>query len=234
MLSLAGPSRQVVAFDLPGHGESAPLPGNPQDVASLTQAALTTLDALGITACDVYAHQGGSAVAVEIALLAPGRVRRLVLDAPPCITPDRQDSMVEAWFAGLQSFAPRWDGGHLVQAWHMRRDMALWWPWFERRRATARANAPAIDPVALTAELREAMKQPHSHGPALRAVLGYPMAARLTALPLAPLLVAREDDAWGPCLDEAARARPDARVTRISSGDDLAAWLRGALGGAPR
>ena len=234
MLSLAGPTRQVLAFDLPGHGESAPLPGNPQDIASLANAALTTLDALGITACDVYAHQGGSAVAAELALLAPGRVRRLVLDAPPCLAPERQAQLVQAWFAGLQSFAPRWDGGHLVQAWHMRRDMALWWPWFDRRRETARADAPAIDPVALTAELREAMKQPHSYGPALRAVLGYPMAARLKALLAAPLLVAREDDAWAPCLDEAARSRSDAGVTRISSGDELVAWLRDALSSAPR
>ena len=70
---------------------------------------------------------------------------------------------------------PTWNGEHLLRAWHMRRDMALWWPWYDRGVKNIRHAEPRIDPAALTIELREVMKQPASFTPAWRAATNYPM-----------------------------------------------------------
>ena len=211
--------REVIAFDLPGHGESPARDDVPQTIAALAGAALQTLDAIGADRVHLCGHQGGAAVAVELATRAPRRIASLTLDAPVCLEPTGREALVERWLAEAGELAPCRDGGHLVRAWHMRRDMSLWWPWFEQRREHARHGPVAIDPAALTLELRESMKQPRSTGPALRAVLAYPMAERLAALPMVPRLLARADDPWAPCLPHAAAARPGATAHRIDDGE---------------
>ena len=193
--------REVIAFDLPGHGESLARSGNDQSVEALAQAALDTLDALGIVACHLVGRQGGATVAVAVAALAPGRVLELTLDSPVALPAAQRAHMIDEWFKPLGDFLPRWDGQHLVQAWHMRRDMALWWPWHDRRRECARAGVPNISPDRLTFEIRESMKQAASFAPVLRAVMGWPLPERLSALKGPIRLLVRANDPWAPCAE---------------------------------
>ena len=86
----------------------------------------------------------------------------MLVDAPVAVEPP----IAERWLQGVEPVTPAWNGEHLIRAWHMRRDMELWWPWYDRRRENARKVEPRIDPARLTVELRESMKQPASFAPA--------------------------------------------------------------------
>ena len=110
----------------------------------------------------VYGHNGGAAVAVELAHRLGSRVRGVVLDAPAFV-PDAQ--LASRYAPSVQ---PAWDGSHWLRAWHHIRDSELWWPWFERKHQNVRKTA-RIDPQALTIPVREAMKQPASYEPAWQA-----------------------------------------------------------------
>src|SRR5205823_13041817 len=71
----------VVALDLPGHGESAvALPGT--SVEALAGFVAAFLDAVGIERCHLAGHSLGAAVAAQLALDHPDRVAGLVLIAP--------------------------------------------------------------------------------------------------------------------------------------------------------
>lgn len=192
-----GAKHGALAFDLPGNGESDPL--GAQSVEDWTSAMLQLLDRMKIGAVHLYGHNGGAAVAVEAALRAPQRVRTLVLDAPISVG----DDMAKRWLDGVEPVTPAWNGEHLIRAWHMRRDMELWFPWYDRRRETARAVEPRIDPARLTVALRETMKQPASFAPAWRAVLGYPLQAKLRQVKAPVHVMTAAHDVFAHCISQA-------------------------------
>ncbi len=221
LICAIGKSRPVLALDLPGHGESDALADAAQSVEAWLNSVLSILDRLSISTCHVYAHNGGATVAVELALRHPKRVVSLLLDAPVCLAPNEQDSIGSSWLQGVEPVTPTWDGSHLLRVWHMRRDMALWWPWFDKKRQRARTVTPRIDPAELTLEVREIMKQPGSFAPAWRAVMDYPMQAQLAQTTQPCLLISAKADVFEPCLQQAAVARPGLLPVRVD--DDWAA-----------
>lgn len=209
-----GKHHPAIAFDLPGHGESDASPRMPQSVEAWTSALLELLDKLSIGPVHLYGHNGGAAVAVEAGLRAGKRVRSLVLDAPVCLG-EGETEIAARWLDGVEPLQSTWNGEHLIRAWHMRRDMELWWPWYERRRANARNVEPRIEPARLTVELRETMKQPASFAPAWRAVMTYPLSRRLAQSKQAACLMAAPQDVFARCLPLAQAARSDARIFEV-------------------
>jgi pyruvate dehydrogenase E2 component (dihydrolipoamide acetyltransferase) len=73
--------RTVYALDFPGHGESDKRVTD-GSVAGLAATVTGFLDALGIDRADLVGHSMGAAVAMAVAVAAPGRVRSLALLAP--------------------------------------------------------------------------------------------------------------------------------------------------------
>lgn len=74
------PGRRLVMVDMPGTGESPPLPY----AASMSKYALLVvrlLDRLGLEQIDVLGYSWGGALAQQVAHQAPSRVRNLVLGA---------------------------------------------------------------------------------------------------------------------------------------------------------
>ncbi len=167
------------APDLPGHGESDPAAEGPVD------AVERLLQRMNIDQLRIYGHNGGAAVAVELAHRLGSRVRGLVLDAPAFVN----DAQLASRYA--PSVEPTWDGSHWLRAWHHLRDSELWWPWFERKHQNVRRTA-RIDPEQLTIRVREAMKQPPSYEPAWRACLSYAWRAPKVAL----LTIAAPEDVF--------------------------------------
>ncbi len=207
-----GARHPVLALDLPGHGESD---SGAQTVEAWAVAVQRVLDAVRVDSVWLYGHNGGAAVGVELARRTGDRVRGLVLDAPICSTETEQVVIARRWLEGVDPVLPAWNGEHLLRAWHMRRDMALWWPWYERGLKNIRHVEPRIDPAALTIELREAMKQPANFAPAWRAAMTYPMRQRLAELRRPCLLMAAPEDPFSQCLPAARAACPDATVADI-------------------
>lgn len=74
-----GPRFRHLAWDMPGYGDSPPLPE--MTFAALAQAALRLLDAAGAARAHLVGHSLGGMVAQEIAIAAPERVASLVLSA---------------------------------------------------------------------------------------------------------------------------------------------------------
>ena len=187
----------ALAPDLPGHGESDALPGNPQDPASHAAALEKLLSRMKIERLRIYGHNGGAAVALELAHRLGSRVREVTLDAP-CFLNDADRARLPARYA--PPVTPVWEGSHWLRAWHHLRDAELWWPWFERTHRAVRAAAPRIDPGLLTIRVREAMKQPASYGPAWEAALGYAWRERLASLNVRVRLQADPGDVFAHLL----------------------------------
>lgn len=71
----------VYALDLPGHGESSKDVGD-GSLATLSEAVLGLLDAVGVERAHLVGHSLGGAVVAEVARGAPQRVASLTLVAP--------------------------------------------------------------------------------------------------------------------------------------------------------
>jgi 3-oxoadipate enol-lactonase len=70
---------QVIAFDNRGMGQSSLPEGVDQTIALLADDAAALLDALGVDSAHVYGHSMGGAIAQEMALRHPEKVRSLIL-----------------------------------------------------------------------------------------------------------------------------------------------------------
>lgn len=77
---LAG-SFHCLTMDLPGHGRSLDQPGGTYSVEGATDAVVETLDAKGVSSCTLVGYSMGGRVALSLALRAPHRVERLVLES---------------------------------------------------------------------------------------------------------------------------------------------------------
>lgn len=99
---------RVITYDLRGMGASERGSG-PMTVASLAQDTLGLLETLGLEKAHVLGYSLGSAIAQELALLAPQRVASLVLQC----TWGRTDGFQRAVFTGL---AHPWRTGDLEVA----------------------------------------------------------------------------------------------------------------------
>jgi pimeloyl-ACP methyl ester carboxylesterase len=126
--------RRVVAPDYLGNGGSDK-PDGPVDIAVLAADVLALADALGFEKFDLWGTHTGALIALEASIAAPARVRRMVLEAPPLLSPELYADILANYFPPL---LPHPWGLHLQQAWNMRRDMFLFWPWYRAERAAAR------------------------------------------------------------------------------------------------
>jgi pimeloyl-ACP methyl ester carboxylesterase len=191
--ALVAESAPALALDFPGHGESDPLPGNPQNVEIWADTAAKVLDKLNVARVRLYGHNGGAAVAVELARRLGGRVRGLVLDAPCFLGSEERKTLPSVYSPDVR---PVWDGSHWLRAWHHLRDQELWWPWFERSHRTVRKSAPRIAPDDLTLRVREAMKEPASYAPAWSAALSYAGRERLAGIEAPVLEISAAQDVF--------------------------------------
>lgn len=77
------PGRTIITFDAPGTGLS-PTPLMPLSMTMLAGLAAGVLDAYGIEQADVLGFSHGGAVAQQMAISYPSRVRRLILAGTLC------------------------------------------------------------------------------------------------------------------------------------------------------
>jgi len=80
-------SALVIAYDLPGHGQSLDVPGAGSATAA-AKAILADLDARGVDRVHVAGFSMGGAIATLMALRAPARVASLTLLAPGGFGPE--------------------------------------------------------------------------------------------------------------------------------------------------
>ena len=191
---------QVFAPDFLGNGLSAK-PDGLVDIARLARDIVDLLDVLDLAQVDLWGTHTGAVIALETALIAPDRVRRLVLEAPPLLSASFTEDILEHY---LPAILPDCWGLHLQQAWNMRRDMFLFWPWYRRERAAVRPlQLPDADflhdwTIGLLTSGR-------TYDRSYRAAFEYDTRARLPRLSRPALVCAGPSDMLADGLDEAGR-----------------------------
>lgn len=80
--ALAARGYRAIAFDTPGFGASAPLPGE-ATIERWAQAIDAALDVLSIEQATVVGHHTGGVIAVELAARRPERIHALALSSTP-------------------------------------------------------------------------------------------------------------------------------------------------------
>jgi pyruvate dehydrogenase E2 component (dihydrolipoamide acetyltransferase) len=90
--------RRVIAFDLPGHGDSDAT-GEDWSIPALAAAVRDLLDALGIAQAHLVAHSLGGAISIALAQRTPERVASLTLIGSAGLGPDIDGSYIEGFLA---------------------------------------------------------------------------------------------------------------------------------------
>jgi pimeloyl-ACP methyl ester carboxylesterase len=222
--------RRVLVPDLPGHGDSDGLVADhevgPQRYADVLRQAV---DVLGDNQVDVCGFGLGGAVALELARLAPGRVRRLVVVDPVLADPDLLAEMRARYAPPIEA---NWYGGHLLHAWHLLRDQALFRPWYARNRAHIVPGEPQVDPVTVHQRVCNLLNDPQRWRLAQLAEFDYPLTAALARCPV-PVALAHTPATPDTSAIEALAAQhaslgciglphaPEARATRLLACLDL-------------
>jgi pimeloyl-ACP methyl ester carboxylesterase len=196
--SIQDPFRTLV-FDPPGSGQAAALEG-PVTIRGLAESTLELLDSLGLPEFAVVGRSMGGMIAQELALLAPGRVSRLVLASTTArvdrhlaevfhlwarmadlgVPPEVRHRSAMLWCLGAQSLA---DGG----------------------RAMAYLRAKAV------------VDRPADYAMQARACAEHDALARLPAVQVPTLVVAGTDDRLTPSwhAERLAGTLPNARLLYI-------------------
>ena len=132
-----GTDRRIIAPDTPGNGDSVALPIEAPEITDLAQAYVGFLDTLRIDRVQVYGSHTGAAIAVELAIRAPERVNRIVLDGVQLLTAVERARLLDIYAI---PFTPDLDGAYLMRAFMFCRDQYLFYPWYERTRAGQRVG----------------------------------------------------------------------------------------------
>src|SRR5512146_1500703 len=188
----------LILPDLRGSGRSAKPPG-PYSIAQFAADLWGLLDALGIAATDVVGFSLGGAIAIEMALMRPQCVRRLVL----CNTlANYRTDTWRKWFEAQAQVA-------LVRVLGLRRTARL----VARRLFPHDDQAPKRQRVVrvLSANPRRAYLS------TIRALIGWSALERLHALRAPTLLIAAEHD-YTPLAEKRAEMRhfPQAQLVVIA------------------
>jgi pimeloyl-ACP methyl ester carboxylesterase len=217
--------RRVIAPDTLGNGDSAAPPSASAAIADFADAHLRALAALGIERFDLYGSHTGGNIACEMAIAAPGRVRRLVLDGMSLYAPDEQAEMLRDY---AREYPPRADGTHLLQVWSFVRDAYLFWPWY-RQDAAHRRDVGVPPPAVLHEKTVEVLKALGTYHIPYRAALGYDKAARLPLVTVPTLLACARTDMLLRYFDAVAALMPaaDKAITPgVATPADAAATAR--------
>jgi pimeloyl-ACP methyl ester carboxylesterase len=213
--------RPVIALDNPGCGESDKLLAREEiSTEAYARYAIAALDALGITEVDVIGRYSGGQVAMEMAAQRPGLIKHIA-NIGVMIFDDAERADLLANYT--PSISPRWDGSHVITAWMMLRDMALFWPWYNRTKAGIVKADAFIDGATLHPRVEDLLKMGDAYQDAYRAAFNYPTADKLKALKV-PFLAC--DLPGGPTYNRVAMAKsaaPSIATADLTEGAD--AWL---------
>jgi pimeloyl-ACP methyl ester carboxylesterase len=221
--------RRVIAPDTPGNGDSTPLPIAAPAIADYAAAALVFLDAVGIAQCDVYGSHTGANIGLELAVLAPDRVRTVVLDGIGSYSDAERETYLARYAPPIQ---PDLIGSQFTKAFMFCRDQHLFWPWFETGAANRR-DGGLPSPEALHDWTLEVCKAITTYHLGYRAAFSNPSETNLERVTQPVLFLAAENDPLFAGTQEAAKRARDGRLTVLghSASPDFIQGLVQAIDG---
>ena len=210
-----GVNRLVLAPDIAGAGDSDALPTEESDLERFAADVRDVLRAEGVKEFDVYGESGGASLALELARQTGAPMGRLVLSSPEL--PD-DATKVEMTTRVAPEIEARWDGSHLLTAWHILRDSKLFWPWYQRSTKGVRDIEPLIEPVALQRQLLAWLKGRLTYGNYVRAALAADPSALSSAVDVPTLVVTQSGDLLEEHGRRLADSMSNAELVRTATG----------------
>lgn len=190
MISLFGQHRPIVAPDIAGYGDSAPLPIDQPTIANFADDIAEFLAALGLNDVDIYGFHTGACVASELAIRHPHMVHHVILEGVGLYENDLRQKLIDHYAAPI---IPDQDGAYLIRAFHFLRDQAIFWPWFDKSRA-ARRDADILPAPQLQRWMVELLKASDSYHLGYRAAFAWDAEARLALMSKPYILLSALDD----------------------------------------
>ena len=207
---------RVLSPDTPGNGDSPALGTDEPTVPELAAAYLAFIDAQGIGQVHVYGSHTGAAIAAELAILAPDRVRGVVLDG---ISVMEADELADILVHYAHPFVPDLEGAYLQRVFQFCRDQYLFFPWYRRDKAHQRIGSlPA--PADLHAWVLEVLKGCETYHLNYRAAFKWAALDRLPLVTTPALVIAGENDPLFAGTELAARALPQPAFAALPRFDD--------------
>lgn len=131
----------VVGMDLIGNGFSDKSPVTDPRVEHYAEVAAEALAELRLPPVIAFGSHTGASVALEVACRRPDLVRGLVVEGLAHFTGTEQVDVLTHY---TPLFEPLHSGAHVVENWHMLRDMHLFWPWYRSTADAVRDTAPDL------------------------------------------------------------------------------------------
>ena len=209
---LAARGFDCVAVDTPGYGLSDAPPA-PVSIADYAASMVDVLGGLGWDAATVVGHHTGAAIAASLAVQAPGRVSRLVLNGVPLLSTDERAHFATFRFGPLDLRA---DGSHLAAAWAQRLAATSGWS----------------DLAAMHRHCVEMLANPARYWWAFQAAFAQDMAADLAAVACPAALLTNTGEDLYEATRRAAVLRPDFALVALDGGthdivdEQPEAWTR--------
>ncbi len=234
LLSLAA-RFTVLAFDMPGHGCSDPLPLDRPEIEDYSDALAAALAALGLARVPVYGTHTGAALALDLGNRHPERVSAVLLDGLALFTDLERDSFLRHY---LEPFMPRWDGSHMAGLWSRVRDQYSFFPWhLPGRGARLTFAPPSLDQHQNV--VLDLLKAGDRYRLAYAAAARYPALERIGSCLVPVTVMAREDDLLHSHLERLPDDFPRHAIQKLGSDRSLSAeavssWFaQYATAGAP-
>lgn len=205
LVAILGNTRQTLAADTLGFGESAPPEPDVPDLEYYADSVVRVWDALGLDKVDVYGSHTGANIGLEIAIAHPDRVRKLVFDGVAMFDPALAADMLENYAPVM---APQENGAHFIWAWNFLKDMGVYFPHY-RRDAEHYLGKEPWPPEVLHNGVLDVMKAlPHYHK-GYNAVFRHKTHDRLPLVPVPTFCMAHKADPLHVSVEEAAALVPN-------------------------
>jgi pimeloyl-ACP methyl ester carboxylesterase len=211
LMQALAPQRRVIAPDTMGNGDSAGvIPAQPE-IPFFAGRALEAIDALGIERFDLYGTHTGGSIAAEIAIQAPHRVRKLILDGIGLYPDELQAELLDRYAPAIK---PDLHGGHINWVWHFVRDTYMFWPWY----ATDAAHRRGIGlppPEVLHDKVLDVLKAIETYHLSYRAAFRYDKREQFKRIRVPTMAACAANDMLAQWHDEFAALIPGAVKTVI-------------------
>ena len=208
----------VLAPDTPGNGDSEALGPEELTVPDMAAAYLAFMDAKGVAKAHVYGSHTGAAIAAELAILAPERIGRVVLDG---ISVMGEEELADIMVHYAHPFTPDLEGSYLQRIFQFCRDQYLFFPWYKRDKAHQRLGG-LPHPNDLYAWVLEVLKGATTYHRNYRAAFQWDALGRLPLVKPVALVIAGENDPLIEGTQQAAAALPKPAFTGLPRFDDPA------------
>lgn len=203
----------VLAFDLPGCGESTPVADT--SIAGFAAAVLAGCDAIAIAAPAVWGVGFGASLAVAIANAAAAPT--LVIEGMLAADPAARAVLAASYAPPIAITA---DGSHWYRTWLMLRDSLTWWPWFTPTKAALRRVDADFEADfggrALHDWTREVLRQPDTYAGPIHAALRHDAVAALANFTGKLIVVSDSVTPLATAFHDQIAALPGAKLTPLS------------------